>query len=76
MALLTSFLREQVPLVSEASLAGNHFYSRKEGIWYKAKTFLLRVFIIPLPFLVSATVSAVDFEHDGPFKYYHTVGSS
>ena len=65
---VTHIILEGASPVSLRSLAGNHFYSRKEGIWYKAKTFLLRVFIIPLPFLVSATVSAVDFEHDGPFK--------
>ena len=40
--------------VSLRSLAGNYFFSRREGVWHKTKTFFLRVFIVPLPFLVSA----------------------
>ena len=40
--------------VSLRSLAGNYFFSRSEGVWHKTKTFFLRVFIIPLPFILSA----------------------
>ena len=40
--------------VSLRSLAGNYFFSRSEGVWHKTKTFFLRGFIIPLPFLLSA----------------------
>ena len=58
---VTHIILEGVSPVSLRSFAGNYFFSRKEGIWYKAKTFILRVFIIPLPFLVTATVFA-DFE--------------
>ena len=40
--------------VSLRSSAGNCFFSRSEGVWHNIKTFFLRVFIIPLPFLFSA----------------------
>ena len=40
--------------VSLRSLAGNYFFSRSDGVWHKPKTFFLRVFIIPLPFLLSS----------------------
>ena len=63
---VTHIILEGASPVSLRGLAGNYFFSRKEGIWCKAKTFILRAFIIPLPFLmISATVLA-DFEHSAP----------
>ena len=64
---VTHITLEGASPVSLRSFAGNYFFSRKEGIWCKAKTFILRVFIIPLPFIASATAFA-DFERDGLFK--------
>ena len=64
---VTHIILEGASPVSLRSFAGNFFFSKKEGIWCKAKTFILRVFIIPLPFIVSATAFA-DFERDGFFK--------
>ena len=64
---VTHITLEGASPVSLRSFAGNYLFSRKEGIWCKAKTFILRVFIIPLPFVVSATVFT-DFERDGLFK--------
>ena len=64
---VTHIILEGASPVSLRSFAGNYFFSGKEGIWCKAKTFILRVFIIPLPFIVSATAFA-DFERDGLFK--------
>ena len=53
---VTHIILEGASPVSLRSRAGNYFFSGKEGIWCKAKTFILRVFIIPLPFIVIATV--------------------
>ena len=64
---VTHIILEGASPVSLRSFAGNYFFSGKKGIWCKAKTFILRVFIIPLPFIVSATAFA-DFERDGLFK--------
>ena len=58
----TEILQDDVPYVSLdgaspvslRSLAGNYFFSRSEGVWHNTKTFFLRVFIIPLPFLFGA----------------------
>ena len=58
----TEILQDGVPYinlegaspVSLRSLAGNSFFSRGEGVWHNTKTFFLRVFIIPLPFLFGA----------------------
>ena len=58
---VTHIILEGASPVSLRSYAGNYFFSGKEGIWCKAKTFILRVFIIPLPFIVIATVFN-DFE--------------
>ena len=58
---VTHIIIEGASPVSLRSFAGNYFFSGKEGIWCKAKTFILRVVIIPLPFIVIATVFA-DFE--------------
>ena len=58
---VTHIILEGASPVSLRSFAGNFFFSGKEGIWCKAKTFILRVFIIPLPFIVIATVF-IDFE--------------
>ena len=58
---VTHIILEGASPVSLRSIAGNFFFSGKEGIWCKAKTFILRVFIIPLPFIVFATVF-IDFE--------------
>ena len=71
---VTHIILEGASPVSLRSFAGNCFFSRKEGIWYKAKTFILRVFIIPLPFLVTATFFA-DFELYDPLTTlsYNTV---
>lgn len=60
---VTHIVLEGESPVSLRGFVGNCFFSRKGGIWHKAKTFILRVFIIPLPFLISATVLA-DFERD------------
>ena len=64
---VTHIILEGASPVSLRSLAGNYFFSRSEGegIWCKAKIFILRAFIIPLPFLISATFLA-DFEHNIP----------
>ena len=64
---VTHIILEGASPVSLRSLAGNYFFSRSEGegIWSKAKIFILRAFIIPLPFLISATFLA-DFEHNIP----------
>lgn len=60
---VTHIILEGASPVSLRSSVGNYFFSGKEGIWCKAKTFILRVFIIPLPFIVIATVFT-DFEID------------
>ena len=53
---VTHIILEGASPVSLRSSVGNYFFSGKEGIWCKAKTFILRVFIIPLPFIVIATI--------------------
>ena len=53
--------------VSFRSLVGNFFFSGDNGkIWHKTKTFILRFFIIPLPFLFPAIF--VDFKLFGLLK--------
>ena len=55
---VTHIILEGASPVSLRSYAGNYFFSGKKGIWCKAKTFILTVFITPLPFIVSATAFA------------------
>ena len=64
---VTHIILEGASPVSLRSIAGNFFFSGKEGIWYKAKTFIAKIFIIPLPSFVGAT-AFVDFGRDGLFK--------
>ena len=46
---------EGVSPVSFQSLIGNYFFSEDDGtIWHKVRTFIFRVVIMPLPFLVIA----------------------
>ena len=53
--------------VSFRSLVGNFFFSGDNGkVWHKTKTFILRFFIIPLPFLFPAIF--VDFKLFGLLK--------
>ena len=59
---LTHIILEGASPVSLRSFVGNYFSSGKEGIWYKASRFILRAFIVPLPFVVFATVFT-DFKH-------------
>ena len=65
---VTHIILEGASPVSLRSFVGNYFFSGKEGIWCKAKTFILRAFIIPLPFLVSASTILAYFENDAVFK--------
>ena len=67
---VTHIILEGASPVSLRSFAGNYFFSGKEGIWCKAKTFIFRVFIIPLPFIFIATVFT-DFE----FHIFSTIFS-
>ena len=56
--------------VSFRSLMGNFFFSGDEGImWHKAKTFILRVVFIPLPFLGPAIY--IYFEFFGSVSEMH-----
>ena len=64
---VTHIILEGASPVSLRSSAGNYFFSGKKGIWCKAKTFILTVFIIPLPFIFSATAFA-DSGRDYLFK--------
>ena len=59
---VTHIILEGASPVSLRSFAGNFFSSKKEGIWYKARRFILRAFIVPLPLVVFATVFT-DFIH-------------
>ena len=59
---LTHIILEGASPVSLRSLVGNCFSSGKEGIWYKASRFILTAFIVPLSFVVFATVFT-DFKH-------------
>ena len=59
---VTHIILEGASPVSLRSFAGNFFSSKKEGIWYKARRFILRAFIVPLPLVVFATVFT-DFKH-------------
>ena len=59
---LTHIILEGASPVSLRNFVGNYFSSGKEGIWYKASRFILRAFIVPLPFVVFATVFT-DFKH-------------
>ena len=60
---VTRIILEGASPVCLRSFGGNYFLSRKEGIWCKAKTFILRVFITPLPLLYSASTVFADFEN-------------
>ena len=75
----TEILQDDVPYVSLdgaspvslRSLAGNYFFSRSEGVWHNTKTFFLRVFIIPLPFLCGATF--LEYKTNSSFKMQSSV---
>jgi len=61
--------------VSPRSLIGNYFFSKKDTIWHRARIFILRGFLLPIPFFVPAIFYQY-FLHDIKILVYKDWGFS
>ncbi|XP_068755275.1 uncharacterized protein [Montipora capricornis] len=62
---LRQIVLEGTSPVSFTSFVANFFHSENETIWHKTRMLILRLFVLPLPFLVPAALYAVYITKSG-----------
>ena len=68
---LRQIVLEGTSPVSFTSFVANFFHSENETIWHKTRMLILRLFVLPLPFLIPAALYAVYITKTGESDITH-----